>query len=247
MILFALAFVFGAFFLQQLSSLPSLYWCCWLIPLAFAGFKFRYAACSVRQWLRLSLLVAAGFLLGFLWALAFATVRLSDALPHAWENKPIELVGVVASVPELTERGERFHFDVEKIFTDGAVVPRHITLSFYPPDSWGETPLSVHEAQFRAGERWQLTVRLKRPHSTQNPHGFDFESLALSENIRATGSIKAKANNKKLQNFVLKPGYVVEHVRSVIKQRIKHVLVDKPYAGVIQALVMGDDSEIAVV
>ncbi len=246
MILFALAFVFGAFILQQFSWLPSLYWCCWLIPLAFAGFKFRHAACFVWLWLRLSLLVAAGFLLGFFWALAFATVRLSDALPHAWENKPIELVGVVASVPELTERGERFHFDVEKILTDGAVVPRHISLSFYPPDSWGETPLTVHEAQFHAGERWRLTVRLKRPHSTQNPHGFDFESLALSENIRATGSIKAKANNKKLQNFVLKPGYVVEHVRSVIKQRIKHVLADKPYAGVIQALVMGDDSEIAV-
>ncbi|MDP1597140.1 MAG: hypothetical protein Q8S46_03575 [Methylotenera sp.] len=31
-------------------------------------------------------------------------------------------------------------------------------------------------AAFRAGERWQLTARLKRPHGTQNQHGFEFES-----------------------------------------------------------------------
>ncbi|HEY9276750.1 MAG TPA: DUF4131 domain-containing protein [Methylotenera sp.] len=40
-------------------------------------------------------------------------------------------------------------------------------------------------------------MRLKRPHGKQNPHGFDFEAWALAENIRATGSIKAK---QRIQN-----------------------------------------------
>jgi competence protein ComEC len=101
-------------------------------------------------------------------------------------------------------------------------------------------------AQFKAGERWQFTVRLKRPHGTQNPYGFDFEAWALAENIRATGSIKAKADNKKLQDFVWLPAYIAEHLREIIQQRISLVLAGKPYSGVIQALVMGDDSQIAV-
>ena len=245
MIFFALAFVLGAFCLQQLSVLPNLYWALIFVPLSFAGFQLRNTAHQVLQPLRQVLAFALSFLLGFFWASTFATVRLNDALPHAWETKPIEMIGVVASVPELTERGERFKFDVEKVLTDSAVVPRHISLSFYPPSRWGDVPEVRQSTQFKAGERWQLTARLKRPHSTQNPHGFDFESLALAENIRATGSIKAKANNKKLQNFVWKPKYAIEHIRELVKQRIARVLAYKPYVGVIQALVMGDDSQIA--
>lgn len=245
MILFALAFVLGAFCLQQMPVLPGLYWALLLIPLALACFKFQDGFRPVWQYAARILLVICGFCFGFFWAATFATVRLSDALPHEWETKPIELIGVVASVPELTERGERFQFDVEKILTKDAVVPRHISLSFYAANSWGDAPAALSAAQFRAGERWQLTVRLKRPHGTQNPHGFDFESWALAENIRATGSIKAKANNKKLKDFVWRPKYAVEYVREAVKQRIAQVLVNKPYLGVIQALVMGDDSQIA--
>lgn len=89
-------------------------------------------------------------------------------------------------------------------------------------------------------------MRLKRPHGTANPHGFDFESWALSENIRATGSIKNNTENKKLNTFVWRPSYVIEHLRENIKQRISHVLAGKPYIGIIEAWVMGDDSQIAV-
>ncbi|MFZ3086665.1 MAG: DNA internalization-related competence protein ComEC/Rec2 [Methylotenera sp.] len=257
MIFFALAFVFGAFCLQQMPVLPGLYWALLLVPFALIHFRLQYANQPVLALLKRPLLLKvlrivfgflSGLLLGFFWAATFATVRLGDALPHAWENKPVEIIGVVASVPELTERGERFRFDVEKVLTDGAVIPRHISLSFYPPDSWGETqPLQTPRfTQFKAGERWQFTARLKRPHGVQNPHVFDFESWALAENVRATGSIKAKADNKKIQDFVWRPKYVVEHVRELIKQRIAQVLANKPYTGIIQALVIGDDSQIAV-
>lgn len=253
MIFFALAFVFGALCLQQMPVLPGLYWALLLIPFALIYYQLQHANQPALALLKHPAILKAfrclsGFLLGFFWAATFATVRLSDALPHTWENKPVEIIGVVASVSELTERGERFRFDVEKVITDGAVIPQHISLSFYPPDSWGEAQVlqTPRFTQFKAGERWQLTARLKRPHGVQNPHGFDFESWALAENVRATGSIKAKANNKKIQDFVWRPKYVVEHVRELIKQRIAQVLVNKPYTGIIQALVMGDDSQIAV-
>jgi competence protein ComEC len=56
---------------------------------------------------------------------------------------------------------------------------------------------------------------------------------------------QAKADNNKLQDFVWRPAYIVEHLRELIQQRISLALAGKPYSGVIQALVMGDDSQIA--
>lgn len=248
MIVLALAFVFGAFCLQQMPFLPSLYWALAFIPLLLIQIKLVNVNQHFLAYLKRPLLILLSFLFGFFWATTLAAIRLSDELPATWENKPLEIVGVVASVSELTERGERFRFDVEKVLTKAAVTPQHISLSYYSPEAWGEPRMlnTARLAQFKAGERWQFTVRLKRPHGTQNPYGFDFEAWALAENIRATGSIKAKADNKKLQDFVWRPAYIVEHVREIIQQRIALVLAGKPYSGVIQALVMGDDSQIAV-
>jgi competence protein ComEC len=171
---------------------------------------------------------------------------MGDELPHAWEQKDIAIEGVVASLPEATERGERFKFDVEKILTKDAVVPKHISLNQYSVNPHGSNKTAADINQFHAGERWSLVVRIKRPHGTVNPHGFDFESWALAENVRATGSIKSKAGIKMMDNFVWRPSYVVEHLREQVQKRIIQVLADKPYGGIIQALVMGDDSQISV-
>ncbi len=178
-------------------------------------------------------------MLGFGWAAMLAKIRLSDELPAEWQQKSIVLQGVVATLPELSERGERFRFDVEQVLTAGARVPKHISLSWYED---AEMPL---HARFHAGERWQFAVRLKRPHGTYNPHGFDFEAWALAENIRAIGSIQAKSGYKKLQEFVWRPGYVIEALREQVGNRISRALVDKPYAGVIRALVIGEDNAIS--
>lgn len=247
MIFLALAFVFGAFCFQQMPMLPSLYWALVLIPLLLICLKLANSNQHFLALLKRPVFILSSFLLGFFWAAAFAATRLSDELPASWENKPIKIVGVVARVSEQTERGERFRFDVEEVLTKTAVTPRHISLSYYAQGVRGDADVNSLPklAQFKAGERWQFTVRLKRPHGTQNPHGFDFEAWALAENIRATGSIKAKADNKKLQDFVWRPVYFVEHVREIIQQRISIVLAGEPYSGVIQALVMGDDSQIA--
>lgn len=231
-----------------MAQLPSLTWlfCAFVVLVLLFSIQFhpRFLA-SVANFsskiYKLLVLCIGSCLLGICWASSVALWRMSDELPHAWEQKTIEVVGVIASAPETTERGERFRFDVEKILTPQAVVPRHISLNQYREYAdTSQQPAGL----FHAGERWQLSVRLKRPHGTANPHGFDFESWALAENIRATGSIKAKATHKKLSAFVWQPKYVVEHLREQVRQRIAKVLKDKPYSGIVQALVMGDDSQI---
>ncbi len=261
MIFPALMFVFGVWSVQQLAQLPSLIsllviWFVLVVIAVLAIFPRRLIpSAGVSNLLQRLLLFAAAFLFGFCWASSFALWRMSDELPRDWEQKTIVIVGVVSSVPEITERGERIRFDVEKIITPQAVVPKHISLNQYREDfsvfanKESDSVLRENAPQnFRAGERWQLSVRLKRPHGTSNPYGFDFESWALSENVRATGSIKGGAKNatlnKRISTFVWRPQYVIESLRETVKLRIAKVLFDQPLHGVIQALVMGDDSQI---
>jgi competence protein ComEC len=261
MVLAALMLVFGAWGVQQLAQLPTVPWliCAFVFAtlILISQFHPRFSKqLQIQKYLKLFLLSTATFLFGVCWASSFALWRMSDKLPQAWEQKTIAIEGVVASVPEATERGMRFRFDVEKIHTKNAVVPQHISLNYYAANQYFNKKSddfledsernSVSPGQFHAGERWLFSVRLKRPHSTINPHGFDFESWALSENIRATGNIKSKAGLKKIDNFVWRPSYVIEHLRENTQQRIARVLADKPYGGIIQALVMGDDSQISI-
>lgn len=239
--LLALTFVLGAWLLQQMPFLPSLLWLAVLLPVLAALYKYRNNFPIRSISLALLALIA-----GFMWAALYAQWRLADELPPAWEGQDIQLIGVVASMPQQQERGERFEFDVERILTPHAVAPRHLSLSQY--NEFGGSArfkTTSNIPKFHAGERWQLTVRLKRPHGTLNPHGFDFEAWALERNIRATGYVHKDAANHKLGEFVIRPAYVVEMVREKIRERMSSVLRGQPYGGVLQALAIGDESAVA--
>lgn len=249
----ALGFVFGAWLLQQQAKLPSLAFLftlfLFILIIAFISHLASKKAVFtpiLKSFLRLTFCLGAIFC-GFLWANLLATHRLNQALPVAWQQKSINIVGVIASLPEVNERGVRFRFDVEKVYTKDATlkVPNHISLNFYPARTAEKSAFSSQFLQFQAGERWQFSVKLKRPHSTYNPHGFDFEAWALAENSRATGTISAKSGYKKLNNFVLKPAYLIESAREKVGRYITKTLINKPYAGVVRALVIGDDSQIS--
>jgi competence protein ComEC len=255
MILVALGFIFGAWLLQQQPILPNVFiglQVAWILILSLAVLVYFNRAQHQLVLKNLCNLLVAGSL-GFVWAANIAAVRLSDELPIDWQQKSINVIGVVASLPEVTEHGERFKFDVEKVLTPQAPanqihVPQRISVNFYrnvKSPSPENAPSALN--YFHAGERWQFTVRLKRPHTTYNPHGFDFEAWALAENIRATGSVHSKSGYKKLTNFVWRPAYVLERLREKIGNRISQVLKNKPYAGVIRALVIGEDSQITQV
>jgi len=238
-----LAFVLGAWLLQQQAVLPTMLWAMALLPLLWAWrlpLGRGFALTLTRELLLKTLFLGAGFF----WAAALAHGRLADALPTAWEGKDIQLIGVVAALPQENERGTRFEFDVERVLTPGAVVPRHVQLSWYAfgyrdSETPGARPSRVH-----AGERWQFTLRLKRPHGNVNPDGFDFEAWMLERNIRATGYVRKDDGNYRMDALVLRPGYLVEHTRELIAERYQHVLGDRPYAPVLIALAIGDQSAI---
>jgi len=236
-----LCFVAGAWWLQQQPALPEAGW-------AWAAAAVGLAAAAVRsgsaaQLLAREALIKAGCLaLGFSWAAWCAQQRLADALPAEWEGRDIAVVGVVAGLPHANERGVRFEFDVERALTHGARVPGRIVLSW-----WGgparDDPLATFPL-LDPGERWQLTVRLKRPRGTANPYGFDYEAWLLERNLRATGYVRPKAGNQRLATMVHAPAYWIERVRQWVRARIQAALPEAPYAGVIAALAIGDQRAI---
>ena len=235
-----LLFVSGVWLLQQQPSLPELGWF-WLLlfipllPLRISESSSLTLYLVKEVWLKVTFLM-----LGFLFAAWMAQGRLSDSLPKAWEGKDIELIGVVSALPRLHETGVSFEFDTEQVITAGAHVPRHIQLSWLA-DGFGNKK-QIQPSRVHAGERWQLTVRLKKPHGNANPFGFDYEAWLLEKNIRATGSINKSDSDRRLQELVPRPGYLVEYARERISQRLRHVLADRPYAGVLSALAIGDQS-----
>jgi competence protein ComEC len=201
--------------------------------------------CARRQTVRFRLinvliLAFAGLTLGFTWSALLAERNLAQSLPAEWEGRDLTLTGTIDSLPDHFEQGVRFNFLVERVQGDGGsapVVPQHVALAWYAALRNGEIQ-SV--GQIMPGARWRLTVRLQRPHGNANPYGFDYEVWLLEQNLRATGYVRNAASNSELDPFVPGFGNAVQRCRDWLRARIMSALAGQRYAGVIVALVVGD-------
>nr|WP_307721631.1 DNA internalization-related competence protein ComEC/Rec2 [Massilia arenosa] len=189
--------------------------------------------------LRYAWAVAGGLALGYGWAALVAGAVLAHELPKDVEGKDLTIIGTVDSLPYVFDGGVRFDFAVER--SEHEVVPPRIVLSWYENMRGAERQLG----DVAPGERWRLTVRLQRPHGNANPHGFDYEVWLLEQGLRATGYVRADAANARLDAFVPSPGNFVERTRAWLRERIQRALPEREYAGVIVALVVGDQRAIS--
>jgi len=235
-----IAFAGGIWLLQQQPALPPLIWLGWLLSGPVLLVVLRGPG-RKRLLLRQGITAVLAFACGFAWAALFAHARIGDELPSEWEGRDIVVVGVVATLPQSYERSVRFEFNVEQVLTPQARVPSRIVLSWW--GIGGRDGAAALLPDVHPGERWQLTVRLKRPHGLVNPHGFDYEAWLLERSIRATGYVRPKGRNQ-LQAQVRTPAYIVERMRESLRGRIQSALTGTPAAGVIAALVMGDQRAI---
>lgn len=183
----------------------------------------------------------AGALLGFCWAALIAHIALAPQLAKDDEGRDVTLVGTIDSLPYRFDQGVRFNFAVEQVVGATMSVPPRVSLAWYSGFRDSLQPIGA----VQPGERWQLTVRLQRPHGNANPYGFDYEVWQLEQGVRATGYVRPEGErNRRLGSFVFSIGNLVEHCRARLRDRILRALPDRQYAGVIVALVVGDQRAI---
>jgi competence protein ComEC len=188
---------------------------------------------------------------------------LSSALDPALEGKNIVVIGRIEAMPASSEDALRFRFKPETATLAGLPVqlPPQIYLSWYRDFGFGlgaattqtlgdgEKPrvllASPSQPQdLRAGERWRMTVRLKAPHGASNPHGFDYELWLWEQSLQASGYVRAGPRDEPPQKISDSWAHPVERARQSVRDAIYAQVVDTQQAGMLVALVVGDQGAI---
>lgn len=159
------------------------------------------------------------FCLGLAWACLSAQWALDDRLPGELDGRTFWLEGQVSGLPEI--RPGVVRFELVDVTSRHSGLPSRLRLSWYdgPP--------------VKAGERWRLAARLKRPHGLVNPQTFDYEAWLLARRIGANGTVKAGER-------LAQPSGVSDW-RDGLRARLAQVDA-QGRNGTIAALVVGDDS-----
>jgi competence protein ComEC len=189
----------------------------------------------------------------------------ASALNQALEGRDIAVIGTVLAMPQSGEDGVRFRLDVESASLDAQAVklPARMLLGWYsgfagraaksdakslaPQDA---DPFELGLAQqrqpqaLRAGERWQMTVRLKAPHGNSNPYGFDYELWLWEQGIQATGYVRAGPHDAPPAKLSSSWAHPVERARQAVREAIFARIENRQLAGVLAALVVGDQNAI---
>ena len=213
-----IAFLAGIVIFQQLSSLPDGRWAGLLfisLPLSIC-----FAPLKIPLWL----------VNGFLVALLQASNILGTSLAPGLGGQDIMVGGVVASIPQQRQYGQRFEFIIENSLSPEILVsdlPEKVRLNWYRS-----------KVELTVGQRWQLKVRLKQPHGFMNPGGFDYEGWLFRHEIRATGYVRKDDDNHYLADA---DGitYWLDQQRSLLAQQIEVALAQGQFKGMIQALAIG--------
>lgn len=220
--------------------------------LAWGAWRARRGALRLRGAAMACAAALAVFALTGLRASHFATGALNPAL----EGRDILVTGVVAAMPQPMDAGLRLRLAVESASLAGAPVqlPAWIDLGWYhgvlqeAPDL---AQLQRQPQRLRAGERWQMAVRLKAPHGARNPHGFDYELWLWEQGVQATGYVRAGQRDVPPRRIEATWRHPVEQARQTVRDAIFDTLAPDitdalrvRLAGVVAALVTGDQRAI---
>lgn len=251
--LWAIAFATGILSVQQLSSLPMIYWSATGL-VVIIGLK-PFQKFLPKAWLAV---LVSGLAFGFAWALLHAHWMMNQRLLPQYEGVDIVLEGQVISLPQssssfFTNRTSpnhasfnqevvRFGFRPAKILSSSPILanislakfPKRISLSWYNP-----------RVKIKAGQFWRFSVRLKRPFALMNPGGFDYESWMFQQRIQAKGTVRNSDASQRLNRDAYRGGItgLVLEFRQLILDKLSNEVNIGEHSGFIrnvtQALVLG--------
>ena len=217
MLKIAIAFLLGILILTVFNSLPHVYWVFGIVPAVLISLMYP----CIKTLLCL--------LFGFLWALVHGHLSLYPELDKSLEGVDLEVSGQIISIPNAQERSVRFDFAIHEAMQSGITkplqLPKKVRLNWY-----GNVP------DIQLGEIWQFRVRLKRPWGFANPGSFDYEKWLFENKIRATGYVRPKGNNYRLQETnILNPSYFF---RAKLNDKLDSI--EFKYSVIIKALTLGE-------
>lgn len=231
--------VLGAALQLQQAAL----WPVWVYaPMAFVGLALAVGLWRSRWQWKLEWRILA-------WALTFATLAFASSglrslafdagkLPPALEGQDLRVTGVVTDLPQRSEAGLRFTLSVESATLNGQAValPALVDVGWYADTS--------QPGDVQAGERWSLTLRPKAPHGSRNPFGFDYELWLWERGVQATTYVRAGAVDGAPQRLSQTGWHPVALLRQIVRTRIYAAVEQRQVAGLIAALVVGDQAAI---
>jgi len=220
MIRISCAFLAGVLALQCLPELPPGY-CYGAVLASLLALHWRLAR------------LPAVFLIGFFWAAWRAQAAFDAVLDERLEGRSVLVQGIVADIPAGTP-GETIRFLFRAARVDAG-------------KGWTEFPKTLRLGWYQSrekpalGERWQLVVKLKRPHGYANPGGFDYERWLFQQGISATGYVRDDGRNRRLGN---RPRLFTDHFRKAVADYFDTRVHPPPGLALIRALTIGDDGAI---
>jgi competence protein ComEC len=233
----SVGFLVGVLTCQSLANLPAVEWSLLLlliVPLAIWSSKFR---------------LIIFILIGFLYSVLIAHDKIAGQISQTLEGKDLLVTGIVTSLPNKNSDRTRFQFDV----LDLSELRSTVTQNVAPQPATDRLPRRIQLSWYRTapaisvGQRWQLVVRLKRPHGFSNPGGFDYEAWLYQQDIHATGYVRDNSTLRGLNKVI----GIDESWRSKVNRLREHLshsiamqLPENPVAGFIAALLVGDRQSI---
>ncbi|SAL16250.1 DNA internalization-related competence protein ComEC/Rec2 [Caballeronia telluris] len=225
-----IGFALGVGWLQQQAALPG--WGEW-----FGLCVVFCCACVLARRYRGALLAGA-FVFGFGYAAVRADDRMQAQLPVAYEGRNIVLNGYVRGLPSSDDDGARFLFQVESNDAKLRDFPRVVQLSWL-------AVVGAPPPALVAGQRWTLTVRLKRTHANANFGARDAEAALLARDIRATGYVAENASARRLPRDAHGIALAIDRLRAHLRERIGRTLGAARHRGIVVALAVGAQDDVS--
>lgn len=155
-----------------------------LVLLVLLIIQMQHASWSHPFWRGVLLLLALAS--GMLWSLAHISDFMRSLQPPMSTAQNCTIIATIEGLPRPSAHAQQLLLRINKIENEAGAtrctvrVGQRIRVGDYAP-----TP-----PDYRGGQVWQFNLRLKPPHGSANPGGFDYERWLFSQHIVATGSVR---------------------------------------------------------
>lgn len=184
--------------------------------------------------------------------------RMAQFLPASEQDQVFRVTLRVAGLPDMDTGQARFEADV--LDSRPAGLPGRIQVAWYAPGyrSAGRDPQVGQTAErdgrqdatvsslpdVMPGQVWRMTLNMRSPHGSRNPHGFDYEGWMFQKAIRAVGTVRGTPVLQDSQD-ALSWSIRVQQVRHAVRAAMLQHLAGSRYGAVLIALALGDQAGVA--